>query len=115
MTIGIISEIIIMQLQPYEIEKIRLLFEDLLRRTQKVEKTEKIKMRSRIRAELVYALQLKNPKPERLLGRWEDKLSEVFSLRPWFRDEMHKLLSRILSKGRGVHSKGKSFGSITMC
>ena len=53
-----------MQLQPYEIEKIRLLFEDLLRRTQKVEKTEKIKMRSRIRAELVYVLQLKSETSE---------------------------------------------------
>ena len=104
-----------MQLQPHEIEKMRLLFEDVLRRAQKVDKTEKMKMRSRIRSELVYALQLKNPKPERLLSRWDDKLSEVFSLKPWFRDEMLKLLLRIFSKGRGAHSKGKSFGSITMC
>jgi len=94
-----------MKLIPRDIENIRLLFEDVLRRTQNVDKTEKMKMRSRIRTELVYALRLKNPKPERLLSRWEDKLPEVLSLKPWFRDEMQNLLSKIFVKGKGGHSK----------
>jgi len=100
------SEKIIMQLQPHEIEKIRLLFEDVLRRSQDADKSEKMKMRSRIRAELIYALRLKNPTPDRLLSRWEEKLSEVLSLKPWFRDEIQNLLSKILVKGKVAHSKG---------
>lgn len=104
-----------MQLQAYEIEKMRLLFEDMLRRTHKVSKTEKMKMRSKIRTELMYALTLKNPKPERLMNRWEDKLSEVFSIKPWFRDDMQKLLSRIFVKGRGPRSKKNRIRSTTLC
>lgn len=84
---------------PRDIEDIRLLFEDALRRTQKVDRIEKIKMRGMIRNELSHLKVLRNPAPARDMGRWEDKLHHVFEAFPhWFKDDLAKMLSVKIKK-----------------
>ena len=88
-----------MKLIPRDIEDIRLLFEDALRRKQKVDRIEKIKMREMIRNELSHLKVLRNPTPAGVMGRWEDKLHHVFEAFPhWFRDDLAKMLSMKIKK-----------------
>ena len=88
-----------MSLQPHDIEDIRLLFEDALKRTQKIDRIERIKIRARIRRELNNIIGWKNPTPDRILKRWDNRLSDVFSLFPYqFRDDLQKMLSKIIKK-----------------
>ncbi|MEE8552450.1 MAG: hypothetical protein V3S72_04045 [Desulfobacterales bacterium] len=88
-----------MSLKPDDIEDIRLLFEDALKRIQKIEKIERIKIRGRIRRELNKIVGWKNQTPDRILRRWDSRLSDVFSLLPYFfRDDLQKLLSIKIKK-----------------
>ena len=88
-----------MSLKPHDIEDLRLLFEDALKRVQKIDKIERIKIRSKLRRELNNISGWKNPTPDRILKRWDSRLSEVFSLLPnWFRDDLQKMLSTKLKK-----------------
>ncbi len=88
-----------MSLRPHDIEEMRLLFEDALKRIQRIDRIERIKIRGRIRRELNNIIGWKNPTPDRILRRWESKLSDVFSLFPhWFRDDLKKMLSTKIKK-----------------
>lgn len=88
-----------MSLKPHDIEDIRMLFEGALKRIQKIDKIERIKIRSKIRRELNNISGWKNPTPGRILKRWDSRLSEVFSLLPnWFRDDLHRMLSRVVKE-----------------
>lgn len=88
-----------MSLKPHDIEDIRLLFEDALQRSQKIDRIERIKIRGRIRRELNNIIGWKNPTPDRILKRWDSRLSDVFSLFPyWFRDDLQKMLSKIIKR-----------------
>ncbi len=88
-----------MSLMPHDIEEIRLLFEDALKRIQRIDRIERIKIRGRIRRELNNIIGWKNPTPDRILRRWENKLSDVFSLfLHWFRDDLKKMLSIKIKK-----------------
>jgi hypothetical protein len=84
-----------------------LIFEDALRRARQVGKLEKMKMRSRMRSELLYALRLTYQKPQRIFSRWEEKITDVLSLSPWLRDDLHSLFSTIFEKKKkkGTHGK----------
>jgi hypothetical protein len=84
-----------------------LIFEDALRRARQVGKLEKMKMRSRMRSELLYALRLTHQKPQRIFSRWEDKITDVLSLSLWLRDDLHSLFSTIFEKKKkkGTHGK----------
>ena len=54
---------------------------------------QRIKIRSKLRRELNNISGWKNPTPDRILKRWDSRLSEVFSLLPnWFRDDLQKML-----------------------
>ncbi len=88
-----------MSLKPRDIDDIRLLFEDALKRIQKIERIERIKIRGRIRRELNNIVGWKNQTPDRILRRWDSRLSDVFSLFPYFfRDDLQKLLSIKIKK-----------------
>jgi hypothetical protein len=88
-----------MSLKPHDIEDIRLLFEDALKRIQKIDKTERIKIRGKIRRELNNIIGWKNPTPDRILKRWDSRLYDVFSILPyWLRDDLHKMLSNKIKK-----------------
>ena len=88
-----------MSINPHDIEEIRLLFEDALKRTQKIDRIERIKLRGRIRRELSNIVGWKNPTPDRILRRWDSRISDVFSLFPFqFRDDLKKLLSKIIKR-----------------
>lgn len=88
-----------MSIKPNDIEDVRLLFEDALKRVQKIDKIERIKIRGKIRRELNNIIGWKNPTPERILKRWDSRLSEVFSILPyWFRDDLQRMLTKIIKK-----------------
>jgi hypothetical protein len=74
-----------MSFTPNDIEKIRLLFEDGLKRAKGVDRVDKIKIRAKIRREISSISSLKNPTTDMVLGRWKYKLSEVFSTGIWRR------------------------------
>jgi adenylosuccinate lyase len=69
-----------MSFTPNDIEKIRLLFEDGLKRAKGVDRVDKIKIRAKIRREISSISSLKNPTTDMVLGRWKYKLSEVFDI-----------------------------------
>ena len=92
-----------MKLIHRDIEDIRLLFEDALKRTKKVDRIEKMKIRGRVRLQLSHLIVWRNPTPERILYRWENKLHDVFLLFPYrFRDELKKLLIKKIKKRKFV-------------
>ena len=92
-----------MKLIHRDIEDIRLLFEDALKRTKKVDRIEKMKIRGRIRLQLSHLMMWRNPTSERILYRWENKLQDVFLLFPcMFRDELKKLLAKNIKKRKCV-------------
>ena len=89
-----------MKFEPVDIEKIRQLFEDGLKRTQQLDRVEKMKLRGKIRKEISLVLSWKNPKPDTVFNRWKESLSDVFSLFPRrFRDDLYILLINISKKG----------------
>ena len=90
-----------MKLTYRNIQDIRLMFEDMLRRNTLVDRMKKIEMRSRIRCELNRISMLINPTSDNIFRRLEDKLGDLFSLFPfWFRDDFKKLLSQIIETRR---------------
>jgi hypothetical protein len=88
-----------MSLKPHDIEDLRLLFEDALKRVQKIDKIERIKIRGKIRRELNNIMGWKNPTADRIIKRLDSRLCNVFSVLPyWFRDDLLKMLSTKLKK-----------------
>ena len=89
-----------MKFERVDIEKIRQLFEDGLKRAQQLDRVEKMKVRAKIRKEINLVLSWKNPKPDTVFNRWRERLSDVFSLFPHrFRDDLYNLLIDINKKG----------------
>jgi len=88
-----------MKLIYHDIEDIRLLFEDALKRTKKVDRIEKMKIRGRVRRQLSHLMLWRNPTSERILYRWENKIKDVLLLFPYkFRGELKKLLTKTIKK-----------------
>ena len=97
-----------MKLIHHDIENIRLLFEDALKRTKKVDRIEKMKIRGRIRLQLSHLMMWRNPTSERIFYRWENKLQDVFLIFPYrFRDELKKLLTKNIKKRKCVWKRIK--------
>ena len=95
-----------MNLSPRDIEATRRMFEDVLRRTRKVGRVEKMKLRSSVRRELSLASVLAQPTPEGLLSRWEEKLSEVFSIMSHrFKDDLKRLIFKQINAKKQKQKK----------
>ena len=88
-----------MSFTPNDIEKIRLLFEDGLKRAKGVDRVDKIKIRAKIRREISLISSLKNPTTDMILGRWKYKLSDVFSqFPPQFGNDLKSHLQKVLKR-----------------
>ena len=90
-----------------DVKEILKMLEDELNLTPKVDKIEKIKMRSRIRKQANWLLGSINPTANRLYNKLEDRLPEVFSLYPYgFSHQFTHLLEVILLAWRKRRKKG---------
>jgi hypothetical protein len=83
-----------MGLSEQDIYDLRKWFEEALNRTpKKVEKTQKMRMRRKVRDEVFFLLTWEKPSPSAIINRWEDRLFDVFQIMPFgFKEEVLNLL-----------------------
>jgi len=83
-----------MRLNEKNIYELRMWFEEALNRTpKKVEKQKKMRMRRKIRDEILLLLTWEKPSPSAIIKRWEDRLFDVFQIMPFgFKDDLLKIL-----------------------
>ena len=80
-------------LSPGDVREILDMLEDGINFMPKLDKIEKMKMRSKIRKQGNWLLELRNPTAEMIFQTLEGRLSDVFSLYPYgFSDKIRKLL-----------------------
>ena len=88
-----------MKLTELDIYELRQWFENLLSRTQKVDKRTKMRMRRKIRDEIFLLLTWEQPSPASIMHRWEDRLFDFFAAMPCgVEDELLQILSKKLKK-----------------
>ena len=76
-----------------DVKEILDMLEDEISLIPKVDKIEKMKMRSKIRKQANWLSAWSNPTAEMIYNRLEERLSDVFSLYPYgFSDKVKKLL-----------------------
>ena len=76
-----------------DVREILDMLEDGINFVPKLDKIEKMKMRSKIRKQASWLLELRNPTAEMIFLTLEHRLSDVFSLYPYgFSDRLRKLL-----------------------
>ena len=81
------------RLGTHDVKEILDMLEDGINFVPKLDKIEKMKMRSKIRKQANWLLVLRNPTAEIIFLTLEDRLSDVFSLYPYgFSDKLRKLL-----------------------
>ncbi len=81
------------RLNPGDAKEILQMLEDGINLMPRLGKTEKMKMRSKIRKQFIWLLDLKNPTADMVFHQLETKLSDVFSLYPYgFSNKLKKLL-----------------------
>lgn len=86
-----------------DVKEILDMLEDEVNFISKLDKIEKMKMRSSIRKQANWLLAWSNPTAEMIYQRLEDRLSDVFSLYPYgFSNKLKKLLK---VKAERLHSK----------
>ena len=83
-----------MALNEQDIYELRMWFEGALNRTsKKVDKQKKMRMRRKIRDEILLLLTWEKPSPSAIIKRWEDRMFDVFQIMPFgFKDELLRLL-----------------------
>ena len=86
-----------------DVKEILDMLEDEINAIPKLDKIEKMKMRSSIRKQVNWLLAWSNPTAEMIYRRLEERLSDVFSLYPHgFSDKVKMLLKM---KEKRLHSK----------
>ena len=86
-----------------DVKEILDMLEDEINFIPKLDKIEKMKMRSKIRKQANWLLAWSNPTAEMIFQKLEERLSDVFSLYPYgFSDKVKKLLK---VKSASLHSK----------
>jgi hypothetical protein len=86
-----------------DVKEILDMLEDEINYIPKLDKIEKMKMRSTIRKQVNWLLAWSNPTAEMMYRRLEERLSDVFSLYPYgFSEKVKKLLK---VKEERLHSK----------
>ena len=84
-----------------DVREILKMLEDELNLTPKLDKIEKMKMRSRIRKQANWLLSSRNPTADRLYNGLEERLPEVFCLYPYgFSHQLRDLLELKLLASR---------------
>ena len=88
-----------MAIKSSDAEKIRQMFEEGLKRVQKLDRIDRMKMRSKIRREITLVCSWRSPKTDVIMARWESRLSDAFSLFPHrFKDDLIHLIAEIIQK-----------------
>jgi hypothetical protein len=86
-----------------DVDKIGTLFESGLNVAMGVSKTDKMKMRRKIRNEISGIVTWDNPSVEMILNRFEIRLSDVFKVTPYgFKEELTTMLAKMI---RGVRAE----------
>ena len=68
-------------------------FEESINRLPRVDRTDKMRMRRKIRDELFLLLTWENPTPIGILNRWEERLGDVFKVLPYgLKEDLLRLL-----------------------
>jgi len=81
------------RLDTRDVKEILDMLEDEINFIPKLDKIEKMKMRSKIRKQANWLLAWSNPTAEMIYRRLEERLSDVFSLYPYgFSDRLKRLL-----------------------
>ena len=91
------------RLKPNDVKKILQVLEDGIHFMPELGKTEKMKIRSKIRRQYNWLLDLNNPTADMISHKLEEKLSDVLSKYPYgFSDNLKKLLKEKLVRFRSM-------------
>jgi hypothetical protein len=82
-----------------DVLELRQWFEAALSRAFNVDKTQKMRMRRRIRDEVFLLLVMEQPTPKGIMSRWEERLDDVFQALPYgLKEELFDILAKKLKK-----------------
>jgi hypothetical protein len=76
-----------------DVQEIRQFFEDGLNQAQRADKRQKMRIRRKIRDEVLNLLTWEKPTPIAIMNRWEERLHDVFNMMAFgFKEELFKML-----------------------
>jgi hypothetical protein len=91
------------RLRPDDVREILQILEDGISLMPKLDKMDRIRVRSRIRKQYSWLSALSDPNVDAIFRKLEERLSEVFSLYPFgFADRVKKILAEKLAHFRSV-------------
>ncbi len=91
------------RLGPDDVKEILQILEDAIHLMPKLDKMDKIRIRSKIRKQYSWLSTLSDPNVDTIYRRLEERLSDVFSLYPFgFADRIKKILAQKLAHFRSV-------------
>jgi hypothetical protein len=91
------------RLRPDDVREILQILEDGITLMAKLDKMDKIRIRSKIRKQYGWLSTLSDPNVDTIYRKLEERLSDVFSLYPFgFTDRVKKTLARKLAHFRSV-------------
>ena len=96
-----------MKLKDADVKELNDMFEEALNRAQRLDRQQRIHLRKKIRNELFALMGWELATASAIIGRWEDRLSDVFAALPFgFKDEIAKALTeKLRSPLLGKHGK----------
>jgi hypothetical protein len=96
-----------MKLKDADVKELNDMFEEALNRAQRLDRQQRIHLRKKIRNELFALMSWELATASAIIGRWEDRLSDVFAALPFgFKDEIAKALTeKLRSPLLGKHAK----------
>ena len=91
------------RLRPDDVREILQILEDGINLMPKLDKMDKIRVRSKIRKQYGWLSTLSDPNVDTIYRKLEERLSDVFALYPFgFDDRIKKILARKLAHYRSV-------------
>jgi hypothetical protein len=91
------------RLRPDDVREILQILEDGISLMPKLDKMDRIRVRSRIRKQYSWLSTLSDPNVDAIFRKLEERLSDVFSLYPFgFADRVKKILAQKLAHFRSV-------------
>jgi hypothetical protein len=91
------------RLRPDDVREILQILEDGISLMPKLDKMDRIRLRSRIRKQYSWLSALSDPNVDAIFRKLEERLSDVFSLYPFgFADRVKKILAEKLAHFRSV-------------
>ena len=91
------------RLRPDDVREILQILEDGINLMPKLDKMDKIRIRSKIRKQYSWLSTLSDPNVDAIYRKLEERLSDIFSLYPFgFDDRIKKILARKLAHFRSM-------------